>query len=183
MELSLPYHTGNCVHLARHECALSPGHSYRPVTKLCHHAALQPKHITRMIHLRPATVLQHAPLLTPVPQVQRSAQGGHNPTHVSGGGQAQDRGTVELRSGMALWEQTGNFMHGTVGYAMEGMPHTSAWTTEAGAMLVNVMEIPLMKVTVPNLADAGNRPRYSVHLILHRRSLKLRPRDVSNRPA
>ena len=48
-------------------------------------------------------------------------------------------------------------------------------------MLVNVMEILLMEVTVPNLvvsADAGNRPRYGVHLIPHRRSLKLRPRDV-----
>ena len=110
MELSLPYH--NCVRLARHECALSPGHSYHPVTNLCHHAALQPKHIARMI-LRPATVLQHATLLlTPVPQVQRSAQGGHNPTHVycipvAGGGQAQERGTAELRSGMVPWAQTG----------------------------------------------------------------------------
>ena len=52
-------------------------------------------------------------------------------------------------------------------------------------MLVNVMEIPMMEVTVPNLvsADAGNRPRYGVHLIPHRHSLKLRPRDVLNRPA
>ena len=82
-----------------HLATQSPRHYH----KLCHHAALQPKHIASMIHLRPATVLQYAPLLAPVPQVQRSAQGGHNPTHVSGGGQAQERGTVELRSGMVLW--------------------------------------------------------------------------------
>ena len=79
-----------------HLATQSPRHYH----KLCHHAALQPKHIARVINLRPATVLQYAPLLAPVPQVQRSAQSGHNPTHVSGGGQAQERGTVQLRSGM-----------------------------------------------------------------------------------